>query len=122
MITDARAHCDTREQCACSRSLVYALSYVVWLLALFAQLRFPDSVSIHWNILRCVAALSRASALMMIAFINIKSSLVPLIEAQSEQNMQLSDVPAAVQLQVRHHRHVSPAVVSYPKSIWFSDR
>jgi len=36
--------------------------------------------------------------------------------------MQLSDVPAAVQLQVRHHRHVSPAIVCYPKSIWFSDR
>jgi len=41
LITDARAHCDTCEQCVCSRSLVYALSYVVCLLALFAHLRFP---------------------------------------------------------------------------------
>jgi len=41
LITDARAHCDTCEQCACSRSLVYALSYVVCLLALFAHLLFP---------------------------------------------------------------------------------
>ena len=43
IITDACSHCDTCKQCACSRSLVYARSYVVWLLALFAQLRFPAS-------------------------------------------------------------------------------
>jgi len=33
LITDARAHCETCEQCACNRSLVYALSYVVCLCA-----------------------------------------------------------------------------------------
>jgi len=41
LITDARAHCDNCEQCACSRSLVYARSYLVYLLALFAHLWFP---------------------------------------------------------------------------------
>jgi len=32
LITDARAHCDTCKQCACSRSLVYALHtfFVCW--------------------------------------------------------------------------------------------
>jgi len=41
LITDARAHCDNCEQCACSRGLIYALSYVGCLLALCAHLWFP---------------------------------------------------------------------------------
>jgi len=36
-----RAHCDKCEQCACSRGLVYTLSYVGCLLALCAHLWFP---------------------------------------------------------------------------------
>ena len=47
---------------------------------------FLHSVSIHWNIFRCVAALSCASALMMIAFITFKSSLVPLFEGLWNSN------------------------------------
>jgi len=40
LITDASAHFDNCEQCACSRGLVYALSYVGCLLALCAHLWF----------------------------------------------------------------------------------
>jgi len=36
--------------------------------------------------------------------------------------MKLNNVPVAVQLQVRHHQHASPAPVSYPKSIWLSGK
>ena len=79
LIVDASAHFDNCEQCACSRVLVYALSYVGCLLALSAHLWFPVFLINPVEELEARSALSCAIALRLI-------------------KMQLSDVPAAVHL------------------------
>jgi len=104
LITDASAHFDYCEQCACSRGLVYALPYIGCLPALCAHLWFP------------------AFCINPVEHLEVRRRTVVCQRFVIDKNAVERCACCSSLTNVRHHRRVSPTAVSYPESISFPDR